>query len=403
MKILFLTSRLPYPPHRGDRIRTFHFLRRLARDHEVHLISFIETREEERYFPILEQFSRVDTVLLPKENSFRNMIRGIPSSLPLQLHYYRSVEMEALVRQRSEATRFDLVYTHLFRMAPFAVLVDGAIRVLDLTDCVSRELGGSISYRPLWMRLPLRMETARIRLYEKEVTADFDEVWTISESDRDEIAAGAPGARIHVVPNGVSQELFDVRTDRKSPILGFLGNYQVPHNIDAARILALRVMPIVRSRFADAQLHLIGHGHSRAVDRLDGFNGTVVVGPIDNWADALSPLSVFVAPLRYAAGVQNKIVEAMAAGLPVVTSSPGNCGLQARSGSEILVYDSLEEFAVATGDLLRDPNRAAAIGERGRAFVRSRFSWDRVAERVGELLASRSVLGGPGLPEGTGG
>ncbi|MFH1277260.1 MAG: glycosyltransferase [Candidatus Eisenbacteria bacterium] len=388
MKILFLTSRLPYPPHRGDRVRTYNFLKRLSRDHEIHLLTFVESADETRHFAALEPYCRPEAVVLTRRASYVNMFTRSMSKLPFQVLYYRSPGMSRAVERRLRRHRFDLVYTHLFRMAPFAPEPDGALRVLDLTDCISAELAASIRHRPLPMRLPLKLEVGKIRRYETESAGRFHDVWTISESDREKILRMSPDAPVTVVPNGVDESLFEVSPARSAKVLGFLGNFGVPHNIDAARHLVLDIMPRILESVPDARLELIGQGHSPALRKLDGANGTTVVGPTESLGEALGRLTVFLSPLRFAAGVQNKILEAMASGLPVVTSSPGNRGLAAEPETEIVVRDGPEEFAAAAVSLLRDPVRAARVGEKGRVSVRRRFSWDRVAARVDDLLSS---------------
>jgi sugar transferase (PEP-CTERM/EpsH1 system associated) len=385
MKILFLTSRLPHPPHRGDRLRTHEFLRRLSRDHEIRLFSFVESVDEAARASALAPFARVDTVLLPRHRSWWNMASHPWSRLPFQALYYRSAEMAALVRRVTAEEPFDLIYTHLFRMVPFVPEDPGAFRVLDLTDCISHEISLSLPYRPWPMRLPFALEAARVRRYEALTARAFDEVWTISEADRKGILDLAPGAPVEVVPNGVDESLYAVTPGAESPRLVFLGNFSVPHNIDAARHLVNEVMPRVRALVPDAVLDLVGADPVPAVLRLDGRQGTTVVGPVPDLGRVFARTAVFVAPLRFASGVQNKVLEAMAAGVPVVTSSLGHEGLRARPGVEIEVRDGPEEFAATVAGLLRDRDRAVALGLAGRAFVKRTFSWDAVAARVAAL------------------
>ncbi len=390
MNILFLTSRLPYPPNRGDRVRTFNFLRRLSADHRIHLLSFIETEDERAHLPALETFCKPETVLLSRSRSYRNMLGGAASSLPFQTLYYKSGEMERRSREILREHPFDLIYTHLFRMAPYAGNAPGIPRIVDLTDCISRELAASIPHRPWFLRVPLRLEAAKMRKYEARVARSFDEVWTISEADRSEILKLAPGAPVHVVHNGVEESLYAARPTFQKSRLGFLGNLSVPHNVDAARFLAERILPRVRAECPETELELLGAAPAPAVRRLEGRNGISVTGSVDNLKSTLENFSVFVCPLRFAAGVQNKILEAMAAGLPVVTTSLGNQGLGAEPDREIFVRDDPEDFARAVISLLQDPERAASVGESGRTFVKRTFSWDAVAERVAAIRSSAS-------------
>jgi len=400
VRILFLTSRIPYPPVRGDKVRTWNFLSALASRHDVLLVSFTEGPGDEDGVREVSRVAAVETVRLSRARSYANMGFSLLSPLPYQVLYYRSLAMQRVVDRVLRAHRFDLAYVHLFRMAPFALAAglapsapdrEGPATALDLTDAISVEMSLSLPRKSAVMRPAYAWECRKIRRYEAVTAALFDEAWTISESDREAIVALAPTADVRVVPNGVDPALFlSPGAAPGGPVL-FVGNFDVPHNADAAVHLARNVMPLVRADLAGAVLRLVGHGALEKLG-LGGAGGLVeTVGFVPRLADAYAGASVFAAPLRFAAGIQNKILEAMAAGLPVVTTPPGNRGLGAADGDEILVRDAPREFAAAVSQLLRDPDGARRMGERGRAFVRSRFSWSAVVDRAEALVAGRSA------------
>jgi glycosyltransferase involved in cell wall biosynthesis len=400
VKILFLTSRLPYPPYRGDRVRTWNFVRSLSARHDVRLLSFTEGAADDDGVRELSKLAAVETVRLSRTRSFANMGLGLLSPLPYQVLYYRSAAMERAVAGALRRERFDVVVVHLFRMAPFALPAlpaagaprSGPVMALDLTDAVSAELRLSLPRRPLLLRPAYRWECDKIRRYEGRAASVFDEVWTISESDRQAILGVAAGASVAVVPNGVDESLFAGAPGGAGSAALFVGNFDVPHNIDAARHLARDIMPLVRAAEPGAVLRLVGHGR---LDRLrlgDPGRGVEARGFVPSLADAYAGAAVFVAPLRFAAGVQNKVIEAMASGLPVVTTSLVNRGLGAADGDEIVVRDEPGAFAEAVVGLLRDGERARRLGDRGRAFVRARFTWNAVVDRV-EALAARRARG----------
>jgi len=324
---------------------------------------------------------------------------GLLSPLPYQVLYYRSPAMHAAVASAMSHEPFDVVLVHLFRMAPFALPALRAaaergrapVAALDLTDAISSELSLSIPRRPVVLRPAYAWECAKVRRYEAFVARAFDEVWAISEFDRRTIADLAGGANVVVVPNGVDGSLFAGVPGGTGRTALFVGNFDVPHNVDAAVHLARDVMPLVRAKEPSATLRLVGHG---GLDRLglhDPARGIEARGFVPRLADAYADAAVFVAPLRFAAGVQNKVIEAMAAGLPVVTTTPVNRGLGAADGRDLLVRDDPRAFAAAVLDVLRDRALAVRLGASGREFVRRACSWDAVVERVEALGAAARV------------
>lgn len=150
MRILFLTSRLPYPPNRGDRLRVFYFLKTLSREHELHLISFISNSDEVKYIEMLKEYCRnVKVLRQSKINSFLSVGLTWWKPVPLQVLYYQSKKMEQLVSNELKVHKFDAAYIHLFRMAPYLQNSRQIYRILDLTDAISREIARSLRFRSL--------------------------------------------------------------------------------------------------------------------------------------------------------------------------------------------------------------------------------------------------------------
>ncbi len=389
MRLLALTARLPYPPDRGDRLRAYHFLRTLSLEHDITLLSFIAAEREREHLPALRKICRrVEVVRLPKWRSALNVGLNFWRSLPLQALYYRSAAMQRLVNRVLAEERFDAVYVHLFRMAQF---VDeggqrAGYRIVDLTDVISKEIARSLPYRGLASRWLYAIERPRIVRYETRLARTFEEAWLVSPADRDELKRRVPQANLHVVSNGVDTEMLHPTGQPPLPnSLLFVGHMSVFHNMDAARLLAEEILPRVRREVPGATLTLVGaepHPSIRALGKREGIR---VTGFVPDLNAALNEAAVFVAPLRFAAGVQNKVLEAMAAGRPVVTTSLVNEGIRAEAGTHLLLADTPAESARQIIRLLQDPAAASRLGQGGRAFVRARFTWDKVLERAKAL------------------
>ena len=387
MRILFLTGRLPYPPNRGDRLRAYHFLRVLSQQHQITLLSFIGDNREAGLIGPLRQFCE-DIQLVHRGQFQSTMTTGLNAwrALPFQSLYYRSSVMQGAVDRLLDRGRFDAVYVHLFRMAQFVAGRSRPYRILDLTDAISSEVERSLPYRdPKW-QLVYRLELPRIRRYERDVVRHFDETWLISNAERQKLLDGKDNPKIHVVPNGVDSARYrpsGLPVD--SPRLIFVGHMGVFHNVDAAEYLVREILPRVRAEFPNTSLDLVGAEPAPPVKHLASTPGVRVLGHVADLNAALNDASIFVAPLRFAAGVQNKVLEAMAVGLPVVTSTYVNNGLEAEGGRHLLVANEPDQFAAAILTLLKDTQLRRNLGRAGREFVMNQYRWEDVLERVNAI------------------
>lgn len=384
MRILFLTGRLPYPPNRGDRLRVYHFLRVLSQQHQITLLSFIGDNRETSFIGPLRHFCE-DIQLVHRGELQSTMSTGLNvwRPMPFQSLYYRSSVMQGAVDRLLDRGRFDAVYVHLFRMAQFVAGRTQPYRILDLTDAISSEVERSLPYRdPKW-RLVYRLELPRIRRYERDIVRHFDETWLISNAEKQKLSADNYNDKIQVVPNGVDSARYrpsGLPVD--SPRLIFVGHMGVFHNVDAAEHLVRDILPRVRAIFPNASLDLVGAEPAPAVRHLASTPGVRVLGHVADLNAALNDASIFVAPLRFAAGVQNKVLEAMAVGLPIVSSTYVNNGLEAEDGRHLLVADEPDQFADAVITLLKNTQLRRSLGRAGREFVMNHYRWEDVLDRV---------------------
>lgn len=372
---------MPCAPVGGDRFRVFHVMRAAAEaGHAVHILSFDTHRREDEELEALARFTRgMESVPLPRPLSCLRAVQALPGRVPLQAAYYQSSRMQRRVRETLRRVRPHVVVTHLFRMAPYAIPHLGWSRarwILDLTDVISAGIDRSLPFRGGWNRWIYRLEGPRIRDYEADAAPRFHETWVISEAEAAHLAAIAPGARIRVVPNGMSPETLRIPVPRERARLLFLGFHDVMHNRDAVRFLVEQVFPRVRAEVPGATLAIAGKGSEAARGWAERTPGVRVLGFVDDPEDELARASVFVAPHRFAAGVQNKVVQALASGTPVVTTSIVRAGLEPVPDGVLRVGDDADAIAAHVVGLLRDPESAAALGSLGRGWARARFTWD---------------------------
>lgn len=398
MKILFITSRLPYPPDRGDRLRAYNFLKAFSREHSVALLSFTESKEEYKHISSFQSLcSRIETVILPKWQSKLNaMVYGPWSKTPLQVLYYRSKKFQMLLDKMVGEFCPDIIFTHLFRLAPYLEKYPHLYRIIDFTDVISSEIKQSLCYRSFYWRLIYRIEGKRISRCESYYAKTVDESWVISTFERDKLKAlSNSSSRIFVIPTGIDQDrFFPVNgVTKQEGLVTFVGHMGGYHNIDAVSYFIDDILPKIGELVPNVKFRVVGPcigGFQSQVKSVS--NRIEFAGYIDDLNAELNKAMVFVAPLRFAAGIQFKILEAMFVGLPVVTTSYGNSGLQAVHGNDLFVEDTPDHFAERVAELLRDEKLRGKIGSAGREFVMSRFSWDQSTQRlvkVSKLLTER--------------
>jgi sugar transferase (PEP-CTERM/EpsH1 system associated) len=395
MRILCLTSRLPYPPNRGDRLRAFHFIEHLSQEHDLSLVSFIADEAERAHLPSLRAYCRdVQVIPMSPVRSALSAALNIWRREPLQALYYRLGAMRRAVDDMVATTDFQAAYVHLFRMAPYVADHTQLYRIVDLTDVISKEIDLSLPYRSLASRAVYHLEKKRIHRYEQWVAQNFEETWLISRSDGQGLAQASPQANIRIVPNGIDLEEFHPTGKSCTPnSLIFVGHLRVLHNVDAATHLAEDVLPLVQKEMPSCTLNIVGADPAPQIKQLGQSADITVTGFVPDLNTYLNNASVFVAPLRFAAGVQNKVLEAMAAGRPVVTTSLVNDGLGAQPEQEILVANDATATARQIVRLLTNEQLREQIGRAGRQFVRSRFSWTHVVERMRAI--EESLQSGP--------
>jgi glycosyltransferase involved in cell wall biosynthesis len=321
--------------------------------------------------------ARVDVVSLPTWRSWWRAASALPSGTPLQTAYYRSARMRRAVAAAFERTRPEVVYTHLFRMAPYALAERrrrDARWILDLTDVISAGMARSLPYRRGVQRWLHAEESRRIARYEAAIAPRFDECWVISDAEARALSRLAPTAWTRVVPSGFDPAGAAGGPPREPHRLLYFGCHNVFHNRDAARFLVEAVFPRVRAAVPDATLDLAGKD-SDAMGRWARRDGVRLRGFVPDLEAELRRATVFVAPHRFAAGVQTKVVLALAAGTPVVTTPIVRQGLEPIPDDTLRVGSDADAIAAHVVALLRDDVAAAALGARGRAWALRRFDW----------------------------
>jgi len=380
VKILIVTPRVPYPPYRGDKIHMFNVLKRLAAKHEIHLVCFAQTPADEENLKHLQPYCRsVEGVKLPLWRSLLRCLAGLFSREPLQVHYFKSGRMRALIEQKCREHRFDVIHTHIIRAAQYTAHLPHAFRAIDVTDAVSLYLRRFLSQEKNWFkRAVLKVEAGRIKKYQS-ILEDFDACFVCSEVDAEELRKSAPAARIEVLPNGVDVDCFypqnQVAYDPSRII--FTGNLSYYPNADAVLYFVQEIFPFIKAEVPQAQLYLVGQSPPRKIQKL-AREDVVVTGFVEDIREYYLRSAVMVSPIRFGAGTLNKVLESLAMGVPVVATPVGIEGLGLTNGKEILIAHHPRTFADHVIRVLKNPELRKQLGQAGMALVRERYNWDSI-------------------------
>jgi len=394
MKLLVLIHRLPCPPDRGAKLRAAIELRYLASRHEVWCAGFLDAEGREgrrRARESLAEWHRscraVAAVPLCRPMAASRALHRLLTGSTATEGYFASVRLEHQVLRWARDVDFDAVLAFSSSMAPLALRVPAARRVLDLVDLDSRKWTESAS-RVRWpMRWLYETEGERLARRERDWIDAFDA--SILVNDREAALLGQSGAessrtrpKVHVIETGAwpeetTADASGARSARgrlpEEPNIGFIGAMDYPPNIEGVRWFARSVLPLIRARRPDAAFWIIGRSPTREVRELDDGCSIHVTGTVPSIDPYLRGLRVSVAPLQLARGVQTKVLVAMAAGIPCVVTPCVAEGIGARPGRQILIAESPDEFARAVRAVLADATRAQALGAAGRRFVLRRY------------------------------
>jgi glycosyltransferase involved in cell wall biosynthesis len=387
MRILFLAHLFPLPLDSGGKIKSYHTLRLLAAGHEVHTIAYLRSQDEARMVPDL---SRVcDGVEMPLIRGKGRQIADLFASVSRGRSFIISRDfrpaMLQTVREAIDRFKPDVVHIDHLQMAQF-VDFDGRYKtVLDnhnVESTIIKRVAETSESR--LMRWYAGVEWPKLRKYELDVCRRCDLVLVVSEEDKAVLCdLDASLTNVECVPIGVDVDHFQPvhRVTGANNMLS-VGTMYWPPNVDSMLYFCRDIMPLVSEQIADCSLTIAGQRPVDSIRALAADRRIEVTGYVDDERELAANCGVFIVPLRSGSGVRVKILNALAMGLPVVSTSIGAEGLAVRSGEHLMIADSPAEFAKAVVEVLRDRELADHLGSNGRKLVCEKYSWERVGERL---------------------
>jgi sugar transferase (PEP-CTERM/EpsH1 system associated) len=396
VRVLFLSHRIPYPPDKGDKIRSYHLLVRLARRHEVDLVTHVDDPTDLRHQQLLADFCRSVSVfpLAPLRGRLRAglaLLTGGPLSVAWMTRPAAARRVAALLAER----RHDLIVGFSSQVAAYLPPCGGPPVVFDLVDVDSEKWAQYATCATFPARLLYATEARRMRRFERRLAGRAASLVLTTQRERDLFLERVGPAEIEVVTNGVIvPPEVPPAAARESGLMVFVGQMDYGANVNAAVFGAREILPRIRERLPQARFRIVGRNPAPEVRALGDLPGVEVTGLVPDLGVHLGRASLALVPLRVARGIQNKVIEALAWGLPVVTTPPVAGSLHASASGFLRVGRDAGELAREAVELLSEPESRRRACEAGRAWVSEHHDWEAVGRRWDAILegATRSPV-----------
>jgi sugar transferase (PEP-CTERM/EpsH1 system associated) len=395
--LLLLVHRIPFPPNKGDKIRSYHLLKHLAQHYRVFLATFVDDEADWQYVPQVEALCAGShfAALNPRSAKVRSL-GALLGNRSLSLDYYRDGKLQQWVDSVMEEQRVSRIVVFSSAMAQYAEPYVDARRVVDFVDVDSDKWRQYAEKKPWPMSWLYRHEARQLLSYERTVARQVDASLFVSAPEADLFRRLAPEstAKIGHFNNGVDTEFFSPQRSYDNPYqpgekaLVFCGAMDYWPNVDAVQWFADEVFPAVRAQHPDASFVIVGARPSPQVQQLAKRAGIQVTGTVPDVRPYVAHAALCVAPLRIARGIQNKVLEAMSMAKTIVVSPQALEGIEAQPGQSLLLASDAAQFAATTIAALDRPD--STIGDRARATVEQRYGWASNLAHVKTLLETVS-------------
>lgn len=400
LHVLVLSARLPFPPRWGFGTRVYHLSRQLAAHHDVTLLTYAGAADAANVERLREEFA-VEVVIRDQPSSRAkraNQLRSLASHVPYDSRATYSRPMQQLIDRVAAERRVDVVQLESTLLSLFRLPEEAHVIVDEHNVDYEYYRRMRENERSLLRRAFYRLEEFRFQRFEQQCWREVDGCVMTSEREAEIVRAVAPGTPTIGVPNGVDVDYFSPSADQVEPrTIVFNGTLDYRPNLDGAEFLVKQILPRLRERFPEVRVFLVGRGSQAD---LAGFRGpgVEVTGEVPDVRPYLGRAAVVTVPIRTGSGTRLKVVEGLAMGRPMVSTTLGCEGVSVRDGEHLLIADSADRFAGAVMQLFDEPEYGATLGRAGRAKMVEEYSW----EYAGELLESlyQDVLGAGNAPGG---
>ena len=390
MRIFYICRRVPFPPDRGDKIAAFNAIRHLAARHELHVFCLGDGVQDLANISGLQGYARSVTAAPVGEFTIKlRALAALATGQPLSVAALNETKLHDAIQKKFAELRPDLIIVYSCNMAQFAERISDVPRIMHFGDLDSlkwRQYAERSSTPLNWI---YATEERRLLGYERHIAQIFSHAMVHTEIEKRDFTRLIPRVHVTVVGNGVDLDYFRSTGEAKQPAsMVFTGVMDYRPNIDAVVWFCNEILPLVQTEIPGANFTICGRRPASAVRRLAKCRGVTVTGWVPDARPYLDRAEIFVAPLRMARGVQNKLLEALAMGLPCVASTAARSGTVVADGQGILATDEPMEFARYVVDLLRDGGRRAEMAHLARAAAEANYRWEVQLTRLDEAITA---------------
>lgn len=381
-KIVVITSRFPYPLEKGDKLRAYYQIKELAESMDVVLISLTDEKITATQLEALKPFcKKIHTFKTNKWINWTFASLNALTSKPFQVGYFYRRSIHKKINEIIQQLEPDHIYAQLIRTSEYVKNYHACPKTLDYMDALSKGMERRTKEASLLKKWIFNQEYQRLKQYENAIFEYFEYHTIISRQDQREIFH-KNNNMITIIPNGVATSFFEkIEVEIKYDIV-FTGNMSYPPNITAAKYIVNKILPKLPDK---TKLLLAGASPHADVKALEN-KYVIVSGWVDDIRKSYKEGKIFIAPMFLGTGLQNKLLEAMALGVPCITSPLANNALGAKDGEQILLASSEEDFIDHIMFLLSHPTEVERIGKNGTMFVKDNYNWKATTQKLIELI-----------------
>lgn len=388
MKILMLTPYLPYPLLTGGQTRSYNLIKRLSGlGHEITLFCLIKQDSDRKFVPQLQKFCKeVQVFNRPQKPwTLKNIFRTGFSFYPfLVIRNWASGEKSAISKKLGE-NNFDLIHAETFYVMPHIPKTKIPILLVEQTIEYLVYSHYAESYPNIPLRPFLYLDVLKMKYWEKKFWDQATKVVAMSEEDMQIMLSQIPDLDVDIVPNGVAIEFFGKKIINRSkqPIILYLGNFTWLQNREAVKVLLLNIWPKIKSKIKNVKLWIVGKDAKKFFPNLA--DKDIKVEEVSDVRVAYQKASLLVAPIYGGGGTRYKILEGFASGLPVITTSIGIGGIDAKNGVNVIIRDKVQDIVKEAVELIKKPDLAEKISENAKNLVKEKYEWDPIARKLSSL------------------
>jgi hypothetical protein len=388
VKILYVCHRFPFPPRRGGKIRPFNMIKHLSANHQVTVASLARSPEEAHEGKGIATFcAHYEMAKVSNPVQAARMVARLPTPVPSSMGFFYSPDLARRIRWLLARERFDLIFVHCSSVAQYVADVRGIPKILDFGDMDSQKWLEYARYKPFPLSAGYWLEGKKLEREERRLAGLFDLCTATTRAEWETLEGYRTGVATDWFPNGVDSTYFTPTTESyDTNTICFVGRMDYYPNQECMFDFCANVLPLIRARRSEAKLLIVGADPSRAVKKLGDLPGVTVTGSVADVRPCLSRSALMVAPLNIARGTQNKILEAMSSGVPVVASRVAAGGVDAVAGEHFAVASTPDELAQAVLRILGDAVERRRLALAGRERMLSHHAWDRSMQRLDRTI-----------------